>query len=183
MKSSLPEFHTVETTIDKVSGLDPEIQKFLDELGYVPDISIDLSAWSEDAARLIYARLPMFVIQRKSGNFDVVGDGRAHMLAQKLFLPDMPFPVNLLKAKRLNIQTKLAIVAAEIYGLTPLYRTRRNLPTRSMEVWNALKSNGVDTILGDGPMAFSRGSGYSLASLTKRSADPKQKCELEPDES
>lgn len=178
MKSLLPEFNTIEITLDKIRGLDPEIQKFLDTLAYVPDLGIDLAAWSPTSARLIYCRLPMFVVRRKSRDvqqpdkFDVIGDGRTLLLAQKIFAPDIPFPVNCLTAKRLDTEIKLTLLATEIYGLTPLYRTRRNLPKRSMSIWESLKASGVATIQGDGPKAFSRGSGYSLASLTKQ---PKKK--------
>jgi hypothetical protein len=169
-KHRLPEFKVIEITLAKIRGIDPDIQKFLTNVGYVPDTSIDLDAWSETSARLIYYRLPMYLVERKLGEFDVIGDGRTLNLAQRLFDKNETFPALCLSAKRLSAETKLSLMAIEIYGLAPLYRTRRNLPVRSMSVWEALTDAGVPTINGLDPKSFSRGSGYSLTSLQKKAA-------------
>lgn len=171
MKSQLPEFETIQITLPDVRGIDSDIKKFLDSLAYVPDISIDTDAWHIISAKMLYYRLPMFVIRRKEEKFDVVGDGRALLLAQILFKEGETFPALCLTAKRISVETKLTLMATEAFGLASLYRTRRHLPKRSLELWEALNSRGVPTIMGDGPKAFSHGSGYSLSSLLDKKAD------------
>lgn len=171
MKSQLPEFETILITLSDVRGIDPDIKKFLDSFAYVPDVSIDIDAWHSISAKMLYCRLPMFVVRRKDGKFDVIGDGRTLLLAELLFKDSESFPALCLMAKRITIETKLTLLATEAYGLAALYRTRRHLPKRSLALWAALNARGVPTIMGVGPKAFSQGSGYSLASLLDKSSD------------
>ena len=171
MKSQLPEFETIPITLSKVRGIDSEIKKVLDSLAYVPDFSIDTDAWHNISAKMLYYRLPMFVVRRKDEKFDVVGDGRTLLLAQILFKEGETFPALCLTGKRISIETKLTLLATEAFGLASLYRTRRHLPKRSLALWEALNSRGILTIMGDGPKAFSHGSGYSLSSLLDNKAD------------
>lgn len=154
----------ISVPLNSITGLDKTVAEMLESEGYETDTALDLDAWDKNCARWIYFASPMIVAARKDG-YEVVGTGRAWRLAIDLFETDENVPVMLLPSARLRKADKLCIVAAELFGLAAAHRTRRHIPRRMMGLWEKLKAEGVDSILGEGRTAFSRGSGYSLKAL------------------
>jgi len=162
-----------QVRMDQISGLDPDIKQFFDDQNLNFQSLPDVNAWTAEAAWWSYTMAPMVLIQRKDG-FDVLGSGRAWRVAQLLFQPDDTVGALVLSGvRRIATQTKLQILAAELFGLSADYRTRPKRPQKLRQLWQALVDKGVHCIVGDDIKDFSRATGYSLRALTSGKAPKK----------
>lgn len=161
-------FALIDVALNQINGLDADIEQLFNDLDFSLPAVTDFTSWNSAVARRTYQVAPMVLIQRKKG-FDVLGSGRAWRLAQAVYVPTDIVPALVLsEAKRVPVAEKFELLAAELFGLYAVLRTRPNLPSKLMMVWERLNALGIASIQGSDAKAFARGTGFSLMSLTSR---------------
>ena len=108
----------------------------------------------------------MVLIARGNG-FEYLGSGRAFQLAQEIFVKGESIPALLIKGTRIKRETKLQVLAADLFGFPALNRTRRFVPRTLYLIWKELGKAGVAAIVGATAKDFSRATGYSVKSLIR----------------
>ena len=160
----------IEVSLDEIRGLDPDVEQFLIKQDFNFQSAVDFKIWAPDAARLAYLIAPMVLIRRASG-FDVLGSGRAWRIAQMVFDSNSKkLPALVLRdTKRISAGDKLQFVAVELFSFYADFRTRPHLPRKLLSAWKGLNEAGIQSIVGNDSQAFSRGTGFSLGSLSPSS--------------
>ncbi len=148
-----------------VIGQERETSDFLDKVGFVPDLDLDPGAWDGETLHNLFLWQPLVVLERRAG-YVHLGTGRMLRLAEETPAGGVELPAFLIKKKKLSRETKLKLLAAELFGAHALAKTRRHLPNRMYQLWEQFRVEGIETILGDLPTDFAYGSGYSLKAIT-----------------
>ena len=148
---------------NQILGPEKGTSDFLSKAGFIPDLDLIQDAWDQETASYLFLWHSLVVVKRKAG-FVYLGSGRMLRLAEEIPGREFALPAILIKNK-LSRKTKLKLLAAELFGIHALAKTRRHLPNRMFELWKQFRDEGIETILGELPSDFALGSGYSLKAV------------------
>lgn len=150
----------------QIFGQEKESKAFLRKCEYETDTALDAESWNRETLQFLYLLSPMVLIARGNG-FEYLGSGRAFQLAQEIFVKGESIPALLIKGTRIKRETKLQVLAADLFGFPALNRTRRFVPRTLYLIWKELGKAGVAAIVGATAKDFSRATGYSVKSLIR----------------
>jgi hypothetical protein len=158
------QYEIASVAIGAIQEQDAFTARFLAAQQYEPDTVVDLDCWDRGVVEALALRFLPILVRRQSG-FHYLGVGHVLRIMQQCLEPDEEVPAILLESKRISNKIRLDVLASEILLLAPLFRTRRFLPRRLMQLWKAILGAGGNPIQGDGVRAFSRATGYSHNAL------------------
>jgi hypothetical protein len=151
----------------QILGPEKETADFLSEAGFIPDVDWVPDAWDGGTRSYLFLWYSVVVVKRKLG-FAVLGTGRMLHWAEEIHGQDFELPVIVVKG-RISREVKLRLLAAELFGIHALGRTRQHLPKRMFALWRLFQAEGIETIRGNLPVDFALGLGYSLTAITGNS--------------
>jgi len=161
-------FSLDDISLADIEGIDLDIKELFDSFNLLLPTCINLKKWDKEIAKMTYRMAPMILIKRKKG-YEVLGSGRAFQLAHELYEKSDKVPALVLNNfTHISLDTKLQIVASELFGLYSEYRTRPHFAENLKCIWEHLNKKGVCTIQGKTAKDFANGTGFSVKSVTGR---------------
>lgn len=165
-----PKLQPERVALGLIEGVDPDIQKFLDRWGVLPDNPLDLGAWQAEPLRVLCRMMPL-VVAKRAGGYQVVGSGRMLRFAQKTMSAHEEIDVLVIPSGRIRHEVKLQFLAIELLGFSAIFRTRRNMPEHLFQLSRMLSAEGVQLFADGSKKAFRQATGFSKATIAD-SADP-----------